>query len=764
MTRPTARGPLRVATFNVGLMSTFVRNWDRNKDYGGAVLEGLTNLFLTDHDAAVHGRRIARRLLDAPYDVVVLNELFHADARAALVEMLTDPGLAVGVRYPWVRGGFGAEERTPASGNPEPMPWDVVPDPGPFGDVDGAAVGALRALLDDSGLMVVSRLPLRPFVLDGTPTDWAFARYSASAGIDALCPKGAAAVVVQLPGQDVVVVFTHLQADDEDDAHRGVRRSQLAQLVWLARGVGEATNVRDVLVLGDLNVRGEVVSEVAGEQHLGEYDEVFDPEGVLGQLGEDGWSDGACAPGASAVPGRFDPQLSHPADAQRLDYVVPGRLDGLRGRSDRLLTVQHLMIAANLDDGVVSPESPIGLGPGDLAAARGHVYLSDHVGVNAIVGRGSPHSAPRVALDCTPPVDLTDPSPSADARFEGVRHGELRWLLLEPGAYRIAVLGHLDPAQPVDLEVYSPTDLSRPLADVMPEDPSPVDQRRGTRYPAVDHPLLVRLHSRTLAVDELGATVHRILGATPGDAVPLRPWTPTALMPWPTPAQGGRPDGARWFEVLLDPPDPGTVQAVTFRLHDDGRPLAGTFDVFPGTTIETPATALVDPEASLPPGVGVAVVGSSAGQRRFLVRVTPHPAQRDGQAVVQVESDLRWLVSASFVALDETGPDWSGADEISWTLTSDLHPPGALLHGSEDDVDTNEAFEMPIPGPLAFREHVTVVLRERAGAGADETATLVLPGEEPPDVVSRVTATLPDDVKDGTYGVDFTYSSVLRHR
>jgi hypothetical protein len=48
--------------------------------------------------------------------------------------------------------------------------------------------------------------------------------------------------------------------------------------------------------------------------------------------------------------------------------------------------------------------------------------LEKHLAVNAIIGRGDPYSAPRTAFDCTPPDDPTDPSPSADARFEDCLH------------------------------------------------------------------------------------------------------------------------------------------------------------------------------------------------------------------------------------------------------------------------------------------------------------------------------------------------------
>lgn len=766
--RPPARGPLRVATFNVGLMSTFVRNWHRNEDVVGSFTEGFTNLFLPDADAIELGERIADRLLRSPYDVVVLQELFHADARGALVSRLRDLALPDGVRYPFIRGGFGAEERTPP-GNPQPMPWDVTPDLGPFGNLDGDAIGALRSLLDDSGLLVVSRLPLVEFELGGRTTDWAFARYSAAAGIDALCPKGAAAVVVEHPGlrRRVVVTCSHLQADDE---HAAVRRLQLEQLVWLSRGVGQAADTDDVLVLGDLNVRGEVP---AGDSttHGGEYGDTLAPGGLTGVRGPDGWAEGTLAPAPIAAAGRFDRQLSHPSDGQRLDHVVAGDLSGGWTRSPRHLAVQHQMLALDLHDGEVSPRSPIGLGPVDLAAPRGHVMLSDHIGVSAIVGRGGPHSGPRFALPCTPKHDPTDPSPSEHAAFDDVPHGELRWLALDPGAYRIAPQGPGFGAL-VDLEVYDPADLSVSLADVMPPNPAPGARRGGVRFPAVDHPLLVRLHGLHPDVRRLHAIVRRIVGATPDDAVPVRPWTPTAPSAWPTPAQGGRPERSRWFEVLLDPPDPGPDQRVWLCVRDElGAALPARVEVFPGTDTGTPGVEAMTPGATLappadldrPPADALTVAGSADAQRRFLVRVTPEASVADVPAVVEVRSDLRFLVAAGYVALDETGPDWSGADEITWEVRSDLHPAGVAIGGGHPDVDTNEAFPMPTGGTLAFRERVDVRLVEDGGIVGDETAHVVLPGGAEPGRPSQIDVTLPDDVSDGRYGVTFEWARVLRH-
>ena len=109
--------------------------------------------------------------------------------------------------------------------------------------------------------------------------------------------------------------------------------------------------------------------------------------------------------------------------------------------------------------------------------------------------------------------------------------------------------------------------------------------------------------------------------------------------------------------------------------------------------------------------------------------------------------------------------DWTGEDQINWRLVSDLHPAGTSLSGYEDDVDTGEAYDMPTGVPLAFSASVTVTLSEDAGLAATESATLtLLPNPDAIDQVTRVTATLPDDLRDGTYGVEYTWSRVLRHR
>lgn len=744
------------------MMSTFVDRWDRDKDLVGAAVEGVVNLFMPSEEAIQFGHVLAARLLASPYDIVVLNELFHADARETLTAALTSPALPNGVRYPWVRNNFGETERTP-SGNPQPGLFDILPDFGAFPGILEAGITALRYLLDDSGLYIASRLPLERFQLDGTLTDWAFARYSSARGIDAIAPKGAAAVVVkQANGRRAAVTFTHMQADDGSDTYWDTRRRQFAQLRWLALGTAKAAGASDIVVMGDLNVHGEVDPKTGA--HHGEYEEVFGPTGSMTtHIGPDGWRHGSWAPAPTGVPapGLFDPAHSYRGmygvvgDEQRLDYIIAGSVPGA---SDFKPCVSHLMIGANLDDGQLAPETPIGLGPVDLAAPRGFAHLSDHLAVNAIIGTQAPAATPRSALAMTP-----GPGPETFAHeFLNVEHGELRWAFLEPGAYRLSIHENMGkvPA-PIDLEVFDPRDLGASLVSALAEEPTGADQKLGIRYPATDFPLLVRTHARIPGHEQIDLRVRRIFGAKPSDAIPLHPWMPTAPMPWPTPAQGGRPDRARWFEVGLKSPEPGTAQTIRFGARmASGTQLTQTFEIFAGTTIHTPESQLTRPSATLIAGDHITITGTQDHELRFLVRTTPAPGFEDVDTIVDVESDLRFLLGAAGYAFDETGTDWMGDDEIIWDLTTDLAPTVPSFTGQDPDVNTGETFTM-VQGRLAFRNEIHVTIREDGGAAGDETARFVLPGNSPPDADVSHVATLPDDVRDGRYGVLFRWTRRL---
>jgi endonuclease/exonuclease/phosphatase family metal-dependent hydrolase len=97
-----------------------------------------------------------------------------------------------------------------------------------------------------SGLAILSRWPLRTV----------FHRYARGAGPDGFARKGLAVAEVILPsGREVVVVNTHLQADDPHVPIEECREARAGQLTALADLIAPHRRAgRPVVVCGDLNV------------------------------------------------------------------------------------------------------------------------------------------------------------------------------------------------------------------------------------------------------------------------------------------------------------------------------------------------------------------------------------------------------------------------------------------------------------------------------------------------------------------------------
>jgi endonuclease/exonuclease/phosphatase family metal-dependent hydrolase len=97
-----------------------------------------------------------------------------------------------------------------------------------------------------SGLAILSRWPLRAV----------FQRYARGAGPDGFARKGLALAEVVLPsGREVVVVNTHLQADDPHVPLEACREARAGQLAALADAIAPHRRAgRPVVVCGDLNV------------------------------------------------------------------------------------------------------------------------------------------------------------------------------------------------------------------------------------------------------------------------------------------------------------------------------------------------------------------------------------------------------------------------------------------------------------------------------------------------------------------------------
>jgi endonuclease/exonuclease/phosphatase family metal-dependent hydrolase len=97
-----------------------------------------------------------------------------------------------------------------------------------------------------SGLAILSRWPLRTV----------FQRYARGAGPDGFARKGLAIAEVMLPsGREVVVVNTHLQADDPHVPLEACRDARAGQLAALAEAIEPHRRAgRPVVLCGDLNV------------------------------------------------------------------------------------------------------------------------------------------------------------------------------------------------------------------------------------------------------------------------------------------------------------------------------------------------------------------------------------------------------------------------------------------------------------------------------------------------------------------------------
>jgi len=234
-----------------------------------AVLEDIDNGFETNlgwESNEARAAEIAKQLLKADLDVLVLNEVFDGDAIEEYVK-------ALGGKYPH------RIERI----HPEPET-----DAGKF--VEGVGQGHFGAFgVQSSGLMVFSRHPFAALqglggpgvptntttyfdiaennsvqtnVIVGTPgpgEKLAFRRFeflSECRGEDCLAGKGVGAVQVVKNGKTKTIVFSHMQATygAEEGGDFNVRRKQIDQIRTLIGDIS-APN-RDVYVLGDLNIIG----------------------------------------------------------------------------------------------------------------------------------------------------------------------------------------------------------------------------------------------------------------------------------------------------------------------------------------------------------------------------------------------------------------------------------------------------------------------------------------------------------------------------
>ncbi|MBE0595570.1 MAG: endonuclease/exonuclease/phosphatase family protein, partial [Gemmatimonadales bacterium] len=362
---------------------------------------------------------LADRIRDGGYDLILLTEVFSGRARRILVGKLA-----------------------------RDYPWNVQ------------YIGSKRMLREDSGLMLLSRLPFdalptssrfhHPRVrasASGTTPDWThvwFVEYTDCSHSDCLAGKGAGYVRVRPGGTAIKVFFTHMQARYDHHSPRkqartrDIRRAQLQQLADLVREAlgADGDPGEPAIILGDFNVDGARSANGHSPPSGPDGDEWRSMLEHLNGLFRDGVIDvwDRYAPGAD--PGHtFSTRVPH----ARRDYVLMSATDPALP-----LSVHHAALAYN------------------LASSNGQLdhRMSDHLGINVDL------NLPQAGCH---PMDAHSVAAAGERMtVDGwIRHpGGLQWYRIAARGTFAIELGFSGANPTAALEVYDGGDISRPLGPV----------------------------------------------------------------------------------------------------------------------------------------------------------------------------------------------------------------------------------------------------------------------------------------------------------
>ena len=520
---------LRILTFNVAMLEDMAFPWSSD----------------TNEDRAA---RIATRIKQGDYDIVVLNEVFDEQARDKFVDKLSG-------KYPYY-----------------------------VSKVDSTLIGAF----EDSGIMLFSRYPFvalpnhplfpptpppvvaassagAPWSLEVGAVIFPYGAAGDAAGEcyfpDCLASKGAALVRIENPETHRIinVAFTHLQAsygDGNCPSEVDARTKQFAHVRKLITNVlGSLVNQEDVFFLGDLNVNGDqlgwegdpsmnwgyIYGGPCGNS-LWEWVLRFDTPGTFfTDTLMDSWvvEQSPYAPAEA-----FDRGLSQgiPVRNERLDYVLRNRPSppAFAHRPD--LAVQHLTL-----------ETCTQVDAGE--------FLSDHVPVCANVNRKVPH--------CNP-VDAFVPPMEAVVTDHIQYPGTLQWYRIdEQGTYLFAVQG-----TDIQYEVYEAKDLTNPIpqyfgetGDIQLATGLTIE---GDKYYVPEAPFYIRVHhKKRTGTGSYTFIAHQMHGISKEDALVLRAndWHEYGFPPF----QPLNQDDTMWFELPIEGPTFSAPQQLSFKVgnyHD----------------------------------------------------------------------------------------------------------------------------------------------------------------------------------------------------
>ncbi|MEM7352874.1 MAG: endonuclease/exonuclease/phosphatase family protein [Acidobacteriota bacterium] len=420
--------------FNFGVVNTFLRSTGM---YCLQTLDNFPDCMLEyDEVPKANAKKIAAALLFQDLDVIVLNEVFDEDARTELITLLRQ-------EYPHFVAKIDDELMIINEGSGE--------------EEDEFKING-----EDSGLMVFSRFEFEPLpneefkwdpaFLEGTTEEVAFIRYREFTGHDMLAAKGVGLVRVKDSANDQVyaIVFTHMQADSEDEVFPGIRESQFDDVEKLITTTLGLSPLDHIFLAGDLNVRGEgAIIDGTNISGGDEWQQRFG-SGFFNETLIDAWAATTSMEDLGITTyGKID-ELN---DEKRLDYIVPDTASLTEG-----WCVQHMRRLA--------------LGP------------TDHLMVQADYNLENPLCDPRRAWH-NPPLDQLVQAQSGTTDITEVAHpGGAQWFFYDltggPGSADENVTVSIgvplsdqydeNAASGVVYELYDPRDLSTPIPQYRKEE------------------------------------------------------------------------------------------------------------------------------------------------------------------------------------------------------------------------------------------------------------------------------------------------------
>jgi hypothetical protein len=557
------------------------------------------------------------------------------------------------------------------------------------------------SLFEDSGLFFASKFPALSMP-DGN--NFRFKRYVAATGIDAFSAKGVGIVSLETPIGLVTLAFTHTQAfTDHEEENKAVRKDQLVELqAELTAVVGPPpAGWQNVIILGDLNIRGDF--NATGS----EWAETFGSAStVFATTLTDAWRSFMRPPDSTV---EKDPGFTN-------NNLVPGKNGALPvGTMTRL-------------DYMVTPRFATGNDVVPQHMRTRFRALSDHWSLEADFHRGTPNCTPATALDIasktTSVTSFTSGLQVVNLSIEN--EGSYQWVYVKtPGTYSL-----FQSTPEIEVALFQETDLSNAWnpydsadASTMELEDLPSQLTRSGLEPRARQfelpgPFFVRVRAREknggfTGNCRIGILRHR--GESPALAIVLRPWA-DLLDPELPPGQPlGRHDEC-WFRARLDWPVSAEAYSSLFQVLNNTGAHAAVELLTPKSTMLDDFDLIVDTSGA---GTPLELTHSPVGEQVVYLKLRRSDLNQVDFRV-GFKPNLTYLRPVHMVrpfvlrCLDETGPDWMGADEITFKMRFDSMLPFSL-EKYWNDADAEEILKLESdagPDPVPFVSKIEVWLNE----------------------------------------------------